>query len=104
MKKSIMLLGAGLLLTGYSFARAEGANSCIETYKGRLAPGYNAVAAAEDEPFRVCGYAAGQALQKHAERIALVECEKLRTDPANDSGEIRKVMTHCRIIRSDLIE
>lgn len=98
MKKLILIFIVSMMLTGYAFGQ-ESANpqSCVDTYKGQVTKGYNALAMAIDNGFVVCGYAFGGYDKGYAARQALSECEQRRLDPANKVQGMRKIMTHCRV-------
>ena len=101
MKKLILMVAVSGLLAFSGYAQQEtSVDDCINSYKTKITRGYNAVAAAEDGSFFVCGYANGLSLEKYAERQALGECEQRRKDPANEIKGIRKIMTHCRILET----
>lgn len=104
MKKiiSLFIVLATYAVTG--MAQQETIASCIESYKGQLAKGYNALAIAIDNGFFVCGYAFGNFSQKAASQKSLEECETNRLNPANEVQGIRKIMTHCRIYHTQLLE
>ncbi len=79
------------------FAQQESADSCIQSYKGQLAKGYNALAMAIDNGYFVCGFAFGGFDKVEASKKALAECETNRLNPNNEVQGKRKIMTHCRI-------
>ncbi len=104
MKKLIISI---LFLTMFAFyASAQQANvsSCVSTYSAQLARGYNAMAAAIDNGFVVCGFAFGKMDKSDASKQALDECERNRLSPANEIQGKRTIMTHCRIHEFKLIE
>ncbi len=87
-----------------SFAQQEDKASCFNNYKGQKTVGYNALAMAIDNGFSVCGYAFGGGSKKSATNQSLNECESKRLAPAMKVDGIRKIMTHCRIFKFDLVE
>lgn len=105
MKKLILIFVLSLVAAGYAFGQ-ETANpqSCVDTYKGQITKGYNALAMAIDNGFVVCGYAFGQYRKGYAAHQALNECEQRRLDPANEVRGMRKIMTHCRVHEFHFIE
>ena len=103
MKKLVLSIAISMLFAGFAIAQGE-SNSCLEAYKSGKIKGYNALATAVDGGFSVCAFAVGKSSKKVAEKIALVNCEKARRDPAEVTQGLRKVMTHCRIVEFAFIE
>ena len=104
MKKFAILILLLISFAGSGFAQQTGIDACAGTYRAQLARGYNAMAAAVDNGFIVCGYAFGMYDKSEASRQALDQCESARLNPANEIQGSRKIMTHCRIHEFKLIE
>ncbi len=104
MKTFVLLI---LFLTTFAFsgfAQQTGVDSCVGTYRTQLARGYNAMAAAVDNGYFVCGFAFGQIDKGDAAKQALTQCESNRLNPANEVQGQRTIMTHCRIHEFKLVE
>jgi hypothetical protein len=104
MKKIVFLLSVLAIYSVNGFAQQETVASCFESYKGQLAKGHNALAMAIDNGFFVCGFAFGSYSKESASKKSLNECEVNRIDPANEVQGVRKIMTHCRIYQTQLLE
>ncbi|MBU2511126.1 hypothetical protein KJ966_07300 [bacterium] len=104
MKKLVFLFAATFLVVSVGVSQESGMESCFQSYQGQLAKGYNALAIAVDNGFYVCGFAFGSFDKGSAAQKAITECETIRLDPVNEVQGKRKVMTHCRIHRFQLVE
>ena len=104
MKKIAFLTLIVWSLSMSSFAQEGGLNSCYQTFKSQLAYGHNALAVAMDEGFFVCGFGYGYQKKEYAARAAINQCERNRLNPTNEVQGLRKIMTHCRIYQSEIIE
>ncbi len=104
MKELVLSIAISMLFAGFALAQGGGNNACYGSYQSGKTIGYNALAAAVDGSFSVCAFVVGQPSKKIAEKIALVNCEKSRKDPAQETQGVRKVMTHCRIVEFAYIE
>jgi hypothetical protein len=104
MKKFILLFMLLTTFAFYGYAQQPSVDSCIGTYNAQLAKGYNALAAAIDNGFIVCGFAFGIYDKGDAAKQALDQCEIGRLNPANEVQGKRAIMTHCRIHEFKLVE
>ncbi len=104
MKKLVFLFAATFLIAYVGFAQDSGMDVCYQSYQGQLAKGYNALAIAVDNGFYVCGFAFGSFDKGSAAKKAITECESKRLAPVNEIQGQRKIMTHCRIHRFQLVE
>ncbi len=101
---SLLISFTGIGLAATDVERVSSPNECYSSYQAIKEAGFKAFAIAADGPYFVCGYSWANPQMKYAVNGALHLCEKARVHPTSSVSGVRKVMTHCRVYASELIE